>query len=72
MFTIKASITGMVLLVLFFYIEKFFFKLKNKLHISETILFSLFILYFNFVYTDVWLFSKPIPVNNLLIDKSYC
>ncbi len=70
MFTIKASITGMVLLVLFFLHRKIFFKLKNKLLLtSETILFSLFILYFNFVYTDVWLFSKPTPVNNLLIDK---
>ncbi len=70
MLTIKASITGMVLLVLLFLYGKVFFKLKNNLLLlSETILFSFFILYLNFVYTDLWLFSKPKPVSNLLVDK---
>ena len=69
-FTIKASITGMVLLALLLLYKRELLVFQNKIKIfSITTFISSLILYLNFRLTNVWLFSRPKTVDNSLINK---
>jgi len=68
--TIKASITGMILLSLLILYGRQVIKLKSKLILFiETTLLSSLLVYFNYVLTNVWLFAKPKITDNSLLGK---
>lgn len=68
--TIKASITGMILLSLFVLYGRQVIKLKSKLILfTETTLLSSLILYLNYVLTNIWLFAQPKITDDSLLGK---
>ena len=68
--TIKASITGMILLSLFVLYGRQVIRLKSKLILFiETTLLSSLIVYLNYVLTNVWLFAKPKITDDSLLGK---
>ena len=66
--TIKASITGMVLLALFFFYKDNLKKERNVLKLSVyTLASSLLLIFLNFRVTGTWLFTRPTSLES--VDK---
>ena len=58
--TLKASITGMVILIFLYIFKDRVINFRDSLKLFASILFgSLIFIYFNFKMTNLWLFSKP-------------
>jgi hypothetical protein len=68
--TIKASITGMILLSLLILYGGEVMKLKSKnIFLLATTLLSSIIVYINYVLTNVWLFAQPNYIDDSLSNK---
>lgn len=68
--TIKASITGMVLLSLFLLYRKKILKIKDNLYLLfGSLAFSSLLTYLNFLLTGKFLFGRPDVINQSLINK---
>lgn len=68
--TIKASITGMILISLLILYSREFMKLKSKnILLLGTTLLSSIIVYANYALTNVWLFAQPKVTDDSLINN---